>query len=267
MSFNVNDFRSKVNKYGVARDNLFVVTINGGKGNADMPEGDLRFFCRSVVIPGLQAQTLEYQNQGHGHNEKRVTNMSFDDLQVIFMVDSGFRVQQYFHRWMQSVVNYDNRDYGREYKDMLPFEVAYKNKVVGKVTIDAYGYHSQKLAYRYEFNNAYPISLGTTDLSWENNDQVLTLPVSFTFSQFIPTKGVGISSPATPRTSSKTLGDGTSPLKVGGTLDTIGGIFDLLGVDNPIQPVVDQFTSVATASNNIENQFGQIENTIGNIFS
>lgn len=269
MAFNINEFKSKVNKYGVAKDNLFLVEINGPALGAEFPQSDLRFFCRSVEVPGLTAQTAEYQNQGHGHQEKRVTNMSFDDLQMIFMVDSAFRVQQYFHRWMQAVVNYDNRDYGREYNGMLPFEVAYKDKVKGKVTVSAYGFNDRALAYSFQFEEAYPISLGTTSLSWENNDSILTLPVAFTFSRFIPTKGVGVSSSLTPRAQSKTLGGGSSPLKLPSELDLLGGVFDAFGVNNPIQPIVDQFTTLSSSVNNIrntaENIGNQFRNTISNL--
>ena len=259
MAFNINEFKSKINKYGVAKDNLFLVEITGPALGAEFPSTDLRFFCRSVEIPGLVAQTAEYQNQGHGHQEKRVTNMSFDDLNMIFMVDSGYRVQQYFHRWMQAVVNYDNRDYGREYNRMLPFEVAYKDNVKGRVTISAYGQNDNRLAYQYQFDDAYPISLGSTSLAWDNTDTVLTLPVAFTFSKFIPLKGVGVSAAATPRPESKTLGGGKSPLQVSNSLDVFGGVFEALGVNNPIQDIVDRFTSV---SNDVSNQ---IRNTITNI--
>jgi hypothetical protein len=269
MPFNVNEFRSQVNKYGLARDNLFLVTISGPALGAEFPEQDLRFFCRSVQVPGLQAQTLEYQNQGHGHQEKRVTNMSFDDLNLVFMVDSGYRIHQYFHRWMQAVVNYDNRDYGREYNGMLPFEVAYKDRIVGNVTVQAYGWHNREMSYEFKFEKAYPITLGTTDLAWENNDALLTLPVSFTFSTFIPTKGVGVSGPASPRPTSKTLGGGTSPNKVASGLNNIDGIFDVLGLDNPLQNVVDQFSTLSSSFNNLKNSandFGnQLTSTIGRL--
>jgi hypothetical protein len=269
MAFNINEFKSKVNKYGVAKDNLFFVEITGPALGAEFPSTDLRFFCRSVEIPGLSAQTAEYQNQGHGHNEKRVTNMSFDDLQMIFMVDSGYRVQQYFHRWMQAIVNYDNRDYGREYNNMLPFEVAYKDNVKGRVTVSAFGQNDNRLSYTYQFDDAYPITIGTTSLSWENNDTLLTLPVAFTFSKFIPVKGVGVSSAATPRAQSKTLGGGKSPLQVASSLDTFGGVLEAFGVNNPIQDVVDRFTSVSSSFNNLRNtasDFGnQFRNTISNL--
>lgn len=269
MAFNVNEFKSKVNKYGVAKDNLFFVEITGPALGAEFPSTDLRFFCRSVEIPGLVAQTAEYQNQGHGHQEKRVTNMSFDDLQMIFMVDSGYRVQQYFHRWMQAVVNYDNRDYGRAYNGMLPFEVAYKDSVKGRVTISAFGQNDNRLAYTYQFDDAYPISLGSTTLAWDSTDTILTLPVAFTFSKFIPVKGVGVSGASESRAQSKTLGGGKSPLQIAGALDTFGGGFEALGVNNPIQDIVDRFTSVSSNFDNLRNTANdlgnQLRNTITNI--
>lgn len=250
MAFGIEEFRSKVNTYGLSRDNLFVVTINGPAIGAEFPEGDLRFFCRSVTVPGIAAQTLEYQNQGHGHAEKRVTGMQFDDLQVIFMVDSGFKVQQYFHRWVQATVNYDNRSYYREHRGMQPFEVAYKDSFAGTVTVDVYGYGSleAKPSYTFKFLNAYPITTGSTELAWENNDQILTLPVAFTFTTFVPTLGVGVSDPAEPRALSSTLGAGKSPRTLADNLRTLGGFLDVLGVDNPIQDIVDKFTSVATVA-------------------
>lgn len=182
MTFNIAEFSSQINRYGLAKDNLFFVTITAPQFGADIPQNDLSFFCRSVDLPSLTISTTQIQNQGYGVYENRPTGIPLENLNTVFMVDSSFKVKQFFHRWMQGIVNYDNtRGYNREYNSMLPYETAYKEKYTGTVEVFVYSQNTNSVEYLYRFRNAYPVSIGNITTAWENNNGLMLLPVQFVY--------------------------------------------------------------------------------------
>lgn len=251
MTFNVSEFSSKINKYGLARDNLFFVTITPPPLGADMPAGDLSFFCRSVDLPALTINTTDIQTQGFGISEKRPTGLPLDNLNTAFMVDSTFRVKQFFHRWAQAVVNYDNsRGYNVEHRGMLPYEVNYKDEYTGRIEILVYSFNSDSITYKYTFDNAFPVSLGNITTAWANNDDVMVMPVQFAYDVY-KVDGVGESYKATRTRQARGFGGG-GPGGFITRLANFGQALDAIGVNTPIQDVVNQYSLFGSAVNSIQ---------------
>ena len=139
MAFNIANFSSKINEHGVAKNNLFFATITTPTGIAGAMEenkivqsGDLKFFCRSVTLPEFDISTTDYQPNGFGSPIRRPQGMNFPILPAVFMVDSNFGVMKFFHRWAQSIVQYD-RSAGNNGNvgGALPFEMGYKSGANG----------------------------------------------------------------------------------------------------------------------------------------
>lgn len=248
MSFNISEFSSKLNKYGLSRDNLFLVNITPPDLGVDMPAQDLRFFCNSVSLPALSITTADVQTQGYGLAEKRPTGLPLDNLNTVFMVDSTYRVKEFFHRWAQSIVNYDNNNgYNYEYNRMLPYETAYKDSYVGTIQIFVYSYNERDIKYVYEFGHAYPVALGEITTSWENNDNVMVMPVQFAYDQY-KVDGLGQSVKSSRINSSRGFGGGG----VGGFITSLGNFgqaLDSIGINTPIQDIVNKYSSVASRIN------------------
>lgn len=186
MAFNISEFQSKVNQHGgFARDNLFLVTISPPPAlasTANIDGQELRFFCNSAQLPGLNINTNDVLNQGYGRAEARPTSMGFDPLQTNFLIDSQFKVKDFFHKWFRAIINYDNY-YGSTSSSngLNPFEMEYKDNYTGAITVYVYSYQSSDFQYIYKFQNAFPTALGSILTSWENNDSLMSLPVSFTY--------------------------------------------------------------------------------------
>ena len=187
--FNIQEFSSAINKHGVAKDNLFMVSVVPPKAlinteDVETMGTDLRFFCRSVTLPEFDIQTTDYQTQGFGAITRRPQTMTFPILPTVFMVDSNFRVMKFFHRWAQLMVNYDTSGGTLAMVDgSLPFELGYKNDYQSTVTVVVYSYASESITYTYQFDGAYPIQIGNITESWGNAGEVMTLPVGFTYDQ------------------------------------------------------------------------------------
>lgn len=190
MAFSIAEFHSRLNQYGgLAKSNTFeaVVFPPAAVGN-DMPGEDLRFFCQSVDIPGIELTTAEYHYQGYGRPEKRITNVEFQNFSAIFRIDYNHRVKQLFDRWMFLAINYDNRTVDGERNGKLPYEIEYKANVVGTVEVGVFGTNAPRVNYIYKFEEAYPTSVGNIQMAWADNNSFLVLPVSFTYTSYIPSE-------------------------------------------------------------------------------
>lgn len=187
MAFNINEFSSQVNGKGVAVNNLFFVTITlpnvlAGLNNT-LSGREISFLCRTVDLPPFTVGTSEVRPQGHGLAEKRPTSFQFENLSTVFMVDAEFAVKKFFHRWIQAVVNYDTRSgILSEVNGRVPFEFGYKRDFAATITVHVYSDNTQSFEYVYEFSKAWPTFVGGNQVAWENSAEVMTLPVTFTYS-------------------------------------------------------------------------------------
>ena len=242
MTFNISEFSGKLSKYGLAKDNLFFVTVTPPASvSTDFPAGDLSFFCQSVDLPALSISTADIQSQGYGVSEKRPTGLPLDNLNTVFMVDSTFRVKEFYHRWTQSVVNFDNSNgYNVEYQGMLPYEINYKDSYTGTITVYVYSFNSDDIIYRYKFENAYPVGIGNTTVAWENNNSVMVMPVQFAYDIY-KVDGFGQSVRASRTRQSRGFGGG-GPGGFITSLGNFGQALDAIGIDTPIQDIVNQYS-------------------------
>lgn len=251
MPFNISEFKANIGKYGgIARDNLFYVTITPPAINVDIEPLDLRFFCRSVNLPGLVLQTTDVQTQGYGLAEKRPINLPLDNLNTVFMVDSTFKVKQFFHKWMQSIINFNNsKGYNFEYNGMLPFETAYKSSYVGKIQIVVYSYSQSSVRYVYNFGNAYPVAVGEITTAWENTDSIMVMPVQFAYDVYeLENFATGIYSP---RINATELFGGSNLQRFVTTIGDFGQAIGSQGINNSIQNAIDDFNTIANDFDNI----------------
>jgi len=247
MAFNLAEFSSKLSQYGLARDNLFIVRITPPRGAFGdiIPPSDLMFFCRSVDLPALSLETTSVKNDGWGKAESFPINLPYDNLNTVFMIDANFRVKKFFHRWMQSIVNYDNSNLNSSFNGLRPFQIEYKENYVGTVEVIVYSLNSEEIQYIYTFNGAYPTSLGNITTAWDSNDSIMVMPVTFSYSSYT-TSGVGESVPLTTSGISGAYTSGSSS-KNNDIFRTIDSFF----FDGRISDTVNRVTSTLDAFRNL----------------
>lgn len=226
MTFSISEFSARLNKNnGLAKTNLFVVRITPPSGLilGQMPTEDMVFFCRSVDIPGLNIGTMDIFNNGHGQIERRATGLVLDPLSAIFMVDGNFGVKRFFHRWSQLVINHNTDNAFAMDQGRLPYEVGYKNEYTGTVDVTIYSPNNDK-TYNYNFRNVYPVSVGNVTTAWENNDEIMTLPITFQYDSYHTT--------------------GTMPGVTDSILSRANGLLSYLSALNTYGISVDNITSI-----------------------
>lgn len=184
MPFNISEFQSQIGKHGLSRSNLFMLRITKIPSiiESEIPTSELVFFCKSVELPAFTLQTENYYNQGFGALERRPINLDLPLLPTTFFVDSNHKVLKFFHSWMQAIINYDVE--GGVYSEVdgrLPYELSYRDEYIGEIEVLFYTPNYEDKFYTYKFHNVYPIEVGQLSLSWESNDELAILPVSFSY--------------------------------------------------------------------------------------
>lgn len=249
MTFSVSEFSSKINRYGVAKNNLFHVRMTPPAALGDIASQfntrDIQFFCRAVDLPDMNVETTDVFQHGIGKSSKRPSGFHTGDLSTVFMVDSGFRVKEFFHRWIQSVFNYNTDNMQGEVYGKLPYEIGYKQDYVSEITVTAFSSNIPDQYYSYHFKNAFPTTVGAVSLAWENQNDILTMPVIFAHDGFTPLGA--------------RVGEGTSSRFSRGTglieriLDMDMAYQTIRQFDMPesIQDAVNQYTTVSSMLRNI----------------
>lgn len=189
MAFSISEINAAINKHGLAKNNLFVMKIQLSPrlGFLEEEQGittrDLVFLCRSADIPGLDVATADFKPRGYGPSEKRPTGFEFPLLPTVFMVDSKFATMKFFHRWMQDIVNYNvTAGYNSEINGgQRPYEFGYRDDYACTLELTVYSGNQTDKTYTYKFFNAYPTSIGSTQVAWENSAEIMTLPVQFAY--------------------------------------------------------------------------------------
>lgn len=184
MPFNLADFKSTVDSYGVAKSNLFEARIQPPSGltSGGMDASTMSYFCMNASLPSFEVSTTPIKVYGYGAAEKRPTDFEFNDLTLTFIVDANFGILNTFHSWIQKVVNYDlyNGITGQS-SGVQVFEFGYKDDYVGAVSVDVYSQNMTTGKYTYSFRGVYPTSVGELTPAWENGAEVMTLTVTFTY--------------------------------------------------------------------------------------
>lgn len=179
MAFNITDFRAKINAVGLAKSNAFelfitppasISTSGTGGYNLEIISG----LCKTAEIPALNPTTVDVKPYAYGPSEKRASGLEFEVLNTVFMVDEKFRVISFFRDWTNLMVDYRSGN--------ASFIVGYKDNYIGTIEVHVYSGFNEKLKTKYTYYDAYPVTVGNISTSWENNAEVMNLPVGFAYS-------------------------------------------------------------------------------------
>lgn len=181
MAFNINEMLAVINGVGnISKTSKFHVRIF--KQNEDSDARYVEFLCDSASLPGIALQTDELRHIGYGNVEKRPYSPIFTDVNTSFLCDSDGRVFQYFHKWMQSIYNFNPQSGTSRaaYDNIKQSLFAYPYEYYGRVEISHFD-DTGEYIITYTLNDAYPVAIGDISVAWESENTLTRLPVSFTF--------------------------------------------------------------------------------------
>ena len=188
--FNIDEFTSRVKDAGgLTRNNKFrlVVTppqiltgIAPNRRDASLQQmishsKYLEFFCYSTSIPGVSLNTHSYQRYTYGPVEKRPVNVMFRDITLSLYYDNQRRTYDFFKLWIESIFTHDARN---SIDDL--FIVDYKENYASTLELFVYN-DSGILIGKYVMTEAFPIAIGDMPVNWGDTNNLLKIPVTFTF--------------------------------------------------------------------------------------
>lgn len=190
--FNIDTFKSTIGKKGLLRDNQFECVIQiptflqNTLGNFSHVK-ELRFWCESAEIPGVQLATHEIRRYGYGPFERKPYSANFTQSRVVLLGDAEGKNWDLFQKWIQYIHNFDFANKGANGGVGLGgsriFETNYLHGSTGyttSITITVYD-NTGIERVKVKLIDAYPTFLDSIRLNWSNNNSIMRIPVTFTF--------------------------------------------------------------------------------------
>lgn len=187
--FQSNFVGQRTNHFRVIISTPRCLRANGTVPGGITPER-LSFLCDNTSLPGLSLASSEVRRYGVGPIEKKPYAPVFADINMTFITDTQGGVLKFFHQWMRNIVNFTSQGRGPSgtsfgspgagLRPMSPYEVSYKSEYESEVTIILYDTTGVP-SYTIRLHRAFPLFINEIPLSWAAADEILRIPVTFTF--------------------------------------------------------------------------------------
>lgn len=193
MAFNVDDMLANINGAGgLTKASKFLVRITP----PPRIQGDrvFEFLCEGATLPGFSLQSEDVRMAGYGNVQKRPYAPIFQDVPLSFFCDSDGKVLRFFHRWQQSIFNWNEGTppTGETASQLSRNDVGYPKEYFGTVEIIHYddtgspsgrssSQSQENGIIKYTLNQAYPISVGDVQMNWGMDDTLVRVPVTIAF--------------------------------------------------------------------------------------
>jgi len=172
-AFHSNEGYAQPNKYEV----LILPPAKLGGGNqtnifsglerqSDTRQISLR--AQNVTLPGRNLATGT-DNNIYGPNIEVVEGVTYaDDIQISFQASSGLAERVFFENWQRQAFNEKT------------WNIGYYNDYIGNIEIYVLDKQNQR-RYGLKLWEVFPKTINANELSYEANDTLMLIPVSFTF--------------------------------------------------------------------------------------
>ena len=179
MAFNIRDMMGAMNASGgFTKSSKFFVEVYPPRSLAVNP--NLFFLCEAASLPGVGLATDEIRMAGYGNVEKRPYAPVFTDINLMFFNDANSKVLTFFHKWMQSVYNFNAsmNPSGTTRSGQPQMTLNYPNEYRGIVDITHFDDSGEQVV-KYSLQDAYPIAISDVNVDWNNTDQLVRIPITF----------------------------------------------------------------------------------------
>ena len=208
---NISEFQGSINQRGVLQNNRFVAFFNVPKSieklqnRYGIQDKIISARCEAAQIPGVNLTTIDQPRLGYGPSEAMPHNVTLDDVSLTFLLDGQSSLHALFYEWFNTIVNFQGsagQSTLKSNQTMGPgglsigsaFEVGYKDNYRTDIIIGVYNasaYEGNKKVsdigvkvMEVKLFNAFPKTIPSVDLSWQNNDELIRLTVPFSYTDF-----------------------------------------------------------------------------------
>ena len=174
-AFNSNEGYAQPNRYEV----LIFPPAKPAKGGENFSRGkiseisskdkrEISLRCESVTLPGRNLSSTPDPNI-HGPLREVVNNVNYaDSVTMVFQASTDLRERVFFEKWQYTAFN------------PRTWNVGYYNDYVGSVFIYLLDKQDQR-KYGLKLWEAFPKSIGPTELSYASNNELIKLTIDMNF--------------------------------------------------------------------------------------
>lgn len=137
---------------------------------------DFKYRCSEADLPSRQLMTQE--RRYHGPQRLIPYGVVYSTLNVNLIEGKNLRMRELFDAWQDSIFT----PIGTR-GDMI-YRPQYYDDVVTDLYLDVYS-KDGALVRTYTFTDVFPVSVNPSQLSWSSTDQVMTIPIEFSYHEFI----------------------------------------------------------------------------------
>jgi len=170
-TFSLNEFRSEVLGYGLARPNRFEVEIPVPLGLNSFYRQFGRvvsLYCEETNFPPLIVNTKNYKIFGPSFQRPVSAEFGGEGISMTFHVDREMIIKRFFEEWCYSIVEQDT------------FLVAYQDEYAQDITIYQLD-ETDNVTYRCVLKEAFPRSINIMALNNATQNQTHRLTVMFAY--------------------------------------------------------------------------------------
>ena len=198
MPFNIDSFKANIQTDGYIKANQFEVIFvpppilyNTNINNLGTPlstiltASNMRFRIEQVRAPGVSLFSSDIPRYGIGPTQKMPFNAQFQETTFSILCDGFGDIWQFWYNWLRAINEFSGTDssrvglanriprYTNEYKENY-------STIMQIIIYDQYG----NVIHRINMYEAFPTSIRESQLSWGDNQNLMRLAVSITYSSF-----------------------------------------------------------------------------------
>lgn len=191
MAFNISEFMSEISQYGVSKTSQYDVLITFPTAmstlriNGVTPLDTVRrlhFRAEEVRIPGISIMTSDNNIYGPGPFQKNAYNVAFTEIPIVFLADKTGEIYKFFYAWMNLIFDFAGPG-GNVNSDNASYGVAYKSNITSTIIIRVFDPNGKEQIKLTMFD-AYPVSMNEIPMSWNQQNELMKIAMSFTFSHW-----------------------------------------------------------------------------------
>lgn len=179
-NFSLKNFRTEINRRGVARPNRFEVTFplpqGLGPGFSNLTSAETRLVSLFCEVSGLPQQSVGIRNQRiYGPVYPRPFGVDYggDGITMSFLVDQQMDIKGFFDAWVSKII------------DPIQYFVYYFNTYKTNITISQLD-QKDNSTYTVVLEDAFPRNVALLELNNGTQNQAHRLNVTFVYRRWTP---------------------------------------------------------------------------------
>lgn len=200
MSFNINRFKDNISGYGYIKNNKFEVfvqappilqnstlNINGRETSIKDINNLLRYRIDQVRAPGVSLLSSDLNRYAIGPTQKMPYNAQYFDTTFSVLVDQNTDLWDFWYNWINAIFNFNGQEANGNNLitgGRIPtYTLKYKDQYSTTMMIVIYNDFGETVK-TINLYDAFPSSVREVPLGWNDQQGLMRLAVSITYSQF-----------------------------------------------------------------------------------